>query len=380
MINLFNTFNFSKNKFQFEENSRILDFSKQGKISKELEVFFNPEMKLNRDLTILIIKSYFTHKEKIVFCDGLIGSGIREIRLLKTIPEKFEKMYLGDISKTSVKNFKKNLKFNKLKIKNKTTQLEIKHRDFKKLLSENYFDFIEVDPFGSPTQFLDLAFQKVKQNGIISITATDTATLSSKYPKTLFRRYKINQNQRTFCDKELSIRHLISYCVKLAGTYEKSIEVVFSYSKIHYIKIFLKVYSNKTKSLEDIKNLNYLTYDEKKQIFEKTNNSNEIGKTFYGNMNDKNLIKLMLKNINLIEKNQKQVLKLLNYKLNEFEIFGFIQVHKFCKSHKTSLKKNFENIFIEVEKLGYQISKVYENDLGIKTNCPRNKLIKILKN
>jgi len=110
MINFFNTFNFSKNKFQFEENSRILDFSKQGKISKELEVFFNPEMKLNRDLTILIIKSYFTHKEKIVFCDGLIGSGIREIRLLKTIPEKFEKMYLGDISKTSVKNFKKKFK------------------------------------------------------------------------------------------------------------------------------------------------------------------------------------------------------------------------------------------------------------------------------
>ena len=103
-----------KRVFAQEEGVRIESFG--SKISKDLKVFYNPEMKLNRDISLLVIDSYFS--KRIRFCDPMLASGIREIRFLKSIPEKFEKLFLGDISKTAIKNAKRNFRKNKVSAKN----------------------------------------------------------------------------------------------------------------------------------------------------------------------------------------------------------------------------------------------------------------------
>ena len=101
---------FKKKEYITEENIKIPIYGK--KISKELKVFYNPEMKLNRDISLLVINSYF--QKPIKFCDPMVATGIREIRLLKSISNKFSKIALGDISKTAIKNCKRNLKKNKI--------------------------------------------------------------------------------------------------------------------------------------------------------------------------------------------------------------------------------------------------------------------------
>ena len=49
-------------------------------VSKEMDVFYNPVMKFNRDISVLLLNSI--DKSKLGIADPLAGSGIRSIRFL----------------------------------------------------------------------------------------------------------------------------------------------------------------------------------------------------------------------------------------------------------------------------------------------------------
>ena len=92
-----------------QEESATITISETEKISKELEVFYNPVMKLNRDMTILLFKA-MPIKDWIV-ADILAGTGIRTIRLLKEISKKkISHILANDLSEDFIEN---NLKLNK---------------------------------------------------------------------------------------------------------------------------------------------------------------------------------------------------------------------------------------------------------------------------
>jgi tRNA (guanine26-N2/guanine27-N2)-dimethyltransferase len=39
------------------------------------------------------------------------------------------------------------------------------------------YQWVDLDPFGSPIQFLDAALQSLSRTGVLEVTATDTACL-----------------------------------------------------------------------------------------------------------------------------------------------------------------------------------------------------------
>jgi tRNA (guanine26-N2/guanine27-N2)-dimethyltransferase len=360
-----------KNKI-YEENIFINKY--QGKISKKLKVFYNPLMKLNRDISLLVIQSYF--EKPIHLCDPMAASGIRELRFLKTIPQKFNTITTGDISKQAIKNIKNNFKQNKIS----TKKLNIIHDNAINTINKNYYDFIEIDPFGSPVPFLDIACQKIKHNGILSVTATDTAALCGTYPKTTLRKYNIKIKKTLFFE-ELGLRNLIAYCQIQASKYNKAITPILSYSSDHYYKIFFQVEESKTKSLENIKKLKYINWNKKTQetIIEEFENKNSLGKTYIGILNDKNFLEKIKTQTNLIKDNKK-IIKLIDSLYNEINIVGYYNPHKFQKEYKFSTNIKFETIINKLKEQKYQVSKPHNNRLGIKTNCPYKKFIKILKN
>ena len=65
------------------EESTKLKISEKSKISKELEVFYNPIMKLNRDTSILLLNLIKDKEMQLAL--PLAGSGIRGIRFLKEL-------------------------------------------------------------------------------------------------------------------------------------------------------------------------------------------------------------------------------------------------------------------------------------------------------
>lgn len=353
-----------------EENIKIPKFG--DKISKELEVFYNPVMKLNRDLSLLVIKSFF--EKPIHFCDPMGASGIRELRFQKTIPEMFESITIGDISKTAIKNIKKNFKINSLSTKN----ILFFNQDANNTINSKFFHYIEIDPFGSPVPFLDSALQRIKHNSILSVTATDTAALCGTYPKTTLRKYNIKVEKTLFFE-ELGLRNLIAYCQIQAAKYNIFLKPILSYSSDHYYKIFFKTIESKQESLKAIKELKYLKINHKTQEIEidKYEEDNSIGKTYVNQINDKDFIEKLKQNINLIQ-DKKKVEKLLNSLEEELNLVGYYNIHKLQKEFKIKNEKKFDEIIKNLKELNFEVSKPHNNRFSIKTNANYKEIIDIL--
>gem|GEM_PF-3242496 len=120
-----------------KEGSAIIRIKKAKKISKEMEVFYNPIMNLNRDIAILLLQQL----PPMHLCDPLAASGVRSIRFAKEL--KYKSIAINDINKKAVKSIKNNLKFNKLNNKKK---LKIYNDDANLfLLNSKGFDYIAID-------------------------------------------------------------------------------------------------------------------------------------------------------------------------------------------------------------------------------------------
>jgi tRNA (guanine26-N2/guanine27-N2)-dimethyltransferase len=97
-----------------------------------------------------------------------------------------------------------------------------------------------VDPFGTPAPFLDCILRAVENNGMISITATDTAVLQGVYPNVCYRRY-YGIPLRTGYSLELGTRLLLSCTALVASRHDLNIDPIFVHAYRNYIRIYCKV-------------------------------------------------------------------------------------------------------------------------------------------
>src|SRR3990167_5531507 len=92
------------------EGKAIIKIPETEKISREMDVFYNPDMKNNRDMAILLLNSLDVYssaegKEKLLIADIMAGTGIRSLRfLLET--KKVEEIHINDFSEKSIKLIK----------------------------------------------------------------------------------------------------------------------------------------------------------------------------------------------------------------------------------------------------------------------------------
>ena len=171
-----------------------LPFEKPNKITKKLPIFYNPVMKFNRDITVLVLNAFIKYRKDkfnlnnaISIALPLAGSGIRAFRILNEIPIKaIKEININDIRDNFKKIIEEIISLNKDLFNDKSiSKLKIFNKDANIFLREgDGFDYIDIDPFGSPNNFLDSAISKIKNKGLLTITATDTAALVGTYPNT----------------------------------------------------------------------------------------------------------------------------------------------------------------------------------------------------
>jgi len=232
-----------------KEGTAIIKISKKEKISKKLPVFYNPIMKFNRDISVLLLNSI--NKNNLQIALPLAGTGIRGIRFLKELKKgKVKNISFNDYSKKSIRIIKENLILNNIKIKNK---IKIYNKDANLFLLESSgFDYIDIDPFGTPNPYLDSAIKRLSREGILAVTATDTSALCGTYLNACLRKYWAIPS-RTEIMHAVGLRILIRK-IQLIGTqYEKALTPIFSYSKDHYMRVFLKCEKSKSKTDEILK-------------------------------------------------------------------------------------------------------------------------------
>ncbi len=227
-----------------EGRTRLLIPEVEGISSRNI-VFFNPEMEFSRDVSVAITRILKPGK----FCDALAGSGSRGIRIANEVGCETT---VNDINPRAFELIGKNRGLNGLDVK--ATNL-----DANLLLSGDRFDFIDIDPFGSPVRFIDSALRSIRNGGILAVTATDTSALCGTYPTACRRKYDAI-SLRTDCYNELGLRILIAYIARSALRYDMSVNPLFSHCTRHYFRAYLQIRKSRRYANRVLDNLGYIQY------------------------------------------------------------------------------------------------------------------------
>ena len=202
--------------------------------------FFNPAAKFNRDVSILIYRHYIDHSRKnISFIDSMCGLGARGVRVGKEIPQ-IQRVVFNDLNMLSSQTAKVNTIINN--IYNKCDFYTSEICSFLSASSnfDNRATIIDLDPFGTPAPFLDCILRAVENDGMISITATDTAVLLGVYPRVCYRKY-YGIPLRVKYALEIGTRLLLSCTALIASRLDLYVSPVFAHSYRNYIRIYCKV-------------------------------------------------------------------------------------------------------------------------------------------
>lgn len=228
-----------------------------GDVNAKMEVFYNPIMSSNRNISILLLNTL--EKKELNLADPLAGSGIRSLRFLQELKRgKIKHLAINDFKENFKKTFRKNLNLNKVKLNKKNLSLHQEEASLF-LLHQEGFDYIEIDPFGSPNPFLAAAVARISRGGILAVTATDTAALTGTYPKVTKRKYW-STSLKNYLMHETGLRILIRK-VQLQGMqFDKALTPILAYHKEHYFRIYFVSERSKEKCDKLIKQIQYLLF------------------------------------------------------------------------------------------------------------------------
>ena len=202
--------------------------------------FFNPAAKFNRDISILIYRHFIDQSRKnISFVDSMCGLGARGVRVGKEIPQ-IQKVVFNDFDMMSAQTAKVNTMINNVYHKSDFYTSEICSFLSASANFDNRATIIDLDPFGTPAPYLDCILRAVENDGMISITATDTAVLQGVYPRVCYRKY-YGIPLRTRYSLEIGTRLLLSCTALVASRLDLYINPIFAHSYRNYIRIYCKV-------------------------------------------------------------------------------------------------------------------------------------------
>ncbi len=217
----------------------------EGDMTKKDPVFYNPVMEMNRDISVAVASI----AKPEAFCDLLAGTGARGIRVANEVGVP---VLMNDINPDAVELIKKNAELNKLSV-------EATCLDANRVLADRRFDFIDIDPFGTPVRCMDSAVRAIDTGGILGVTATDTAALCGSSPRACVKKYA-STSLRTDYYNELGLRILIGFVASIAARHEKGITPLFSHCTHHYFKTYVKMKRGPGAATETLKNLGYLQH------------------------------------------------------------------------------------------------------------------------
>lgn len=332
-------------------------------VDRKMPVFYNPVMKKNRDFSLIVLDAM--DKEDLKIGDPLAGSGIRSLRMLAELPEeKIKVLYANDIKESFVDSFEDNLRLNNL-LGEKVKIFNLDANIF--MLSNRAFDYLDIDPFGSPNPFIDNAIMSMKNKGILAVTATDTSALSGSYPKACIRKYWAIPLRNEFMH-EFGIRILARKLQMMGAQHEKALIPLFSYASEHYMRIFFEVRNGR--SAVDAVLAQHAFHDK------------TYGPAWTGQLWDSEFVERMrLSAKKLLDTISPETIKLLEQVNEECKIgsVGFYDVHRTARKLKSRSIPKIELIINEVKALGIDATRTHFSPTGIRTIATEKEFEKAFK-
>jgi len=377
--------------------------------SKSMNVFYNRKMEINRDVSCLAVNAYrrlFSQKN-LVIVDSMAASGISSLRMIKECND-VKKIFINDINPVAIDLIHKNIKLNK--IIGKSPEIIISQKDANLLFSEisqntcshiknsqERPNVISIDPFGTPNLYVDSAFKAIqKTNGLMCVTATDTAVLFGVKPQACIRKYMSKPLHTEYC-KEIGARILVHFIARLANINKLGIIPILTFYSNHFIRVFALTIKDKKEISKNFKNYGFIVHcndcgyrsTSKNDVLElghicpncgEKEKLNYAGPLWVGNLHNNNFIQEILSlNSKFSYSNQKKLDKILTFALDEFNMPAFYyNIHKLSQKLKLQKVPKMEDIIKIISKQGYKGSRTHFDFTSIKTDMKYEMLIKLI--
>ncbi|XP_067829075.1 tRNA (guanine(26)-N(2))-dimethyltransferase isoform X2 [Heptranchias perlo] len=165
--------------------------------------------------------------------EGLAASGLRSIRFAKEVPG-IHSIVANDFSSKAVELMKRNIELNGVEHLVTASLADASMLLYESKRRRERFDVIDLDPYGSPSQFIDAAVQAVSEG--------DMAVMAGNSGETCYSKYGAMSLKSKFCH-EMALRIILHSLDLRANCYQRYIVPVLSVSVDFYIRVFVQVFT-----------------------------------------------------------------------------------------------------------------------------------------
>ncbi|HXV50653.1 MAG TPA: tRNA (guanine-N1)-methyltransferase, partial [Nitrosopumilaceae archaeon] len=213
--------------------------SVNAKVPPREPAFFNPRAKTNRDFSIVAYSAFLENFEgPKIFLDGLAGIGARGLRVANEV-KSIEKVIVNDLNPSALNLSLRSAKLNNL------LNYEISENETCRFLSSHSkkgsrATIVDIDPFGSPSKYIDCAIRAIMHGGLFSATATDLQVLHGLANDACKRRY-YGIPVKTEYGNEIAIRLVLGCINMVAARFDVEVVPLFVENEMHYYRTYVKI-------------------------------------------------------------------------------------------------------------------------------------------
>ncbi|KAF5195976.1 tRNA (guanine(26)-N(2))-dimethyltransferase [Thalictrum thalictroides] len=342
--------------------------------------------------------------------EALAASGLRALRYAREV-EEISQVIALDNDKVSVEACKRNIKFNGSVACSKV-EAHLADARIYMLTHPKEFEVVDLDPYGSPSVFLDSAVQSVSDGGILMCTATDMAVLCGGNGEVCYSKYGSYPLRGKYCH-EMALRILLACIESHANRYKRYIVPVLSVQMDFYVRVFVRIFTSASAMKNTPLKLSYVYQCIGCDSFHlqclartvsKTNNSvrylpgygpvvpqecSDCGKKFNvggpiwsAPIHDQEWVSSILSNFKSMKERYpaydriSAVLTTVSEELPDVPLF--VSLHNLCATLKCTSPSAviFRSAVINA---GYRISGTHVNPLGLKSDAPMNVIWDIMR-
>ncbi len=243
--------------------------------------FLNPAMAPSRTRSVLLLKDALEYdwltpsRKPIRAFDAMCSTGVRIRRWRKEIPNNLQsrlRITGNDLNEFAlswaiashkqnppqyIDNSELNFdKYDSIAQRSEINGIYFQKMDAKLALADASYQWIDIDPFGSPVPFIDSALQSLARTGVLEVTATDTAALTGSSLSSQKRRYDSQGIVDDYAHDD-AVRVLLGLIAKIAAMHDRVIKPIIALFDGHHVRVSVLVKTSKEGASEFGENIGY---------------------------------------------------------------------------------------------------------------------------
>ncbi len=313
-----------------------------------------------------------------VFCAG----GSRGISYAAALENRQKEIVFVDASQQAIRQAKANAR----KAKVKRAIFACDEANAFLATHSHSFDWVDLDPFGTPAPFLENALRAIHGNGVLSVTATDLASSAGRYPAPCVRNYAAKP---IYCEfsHEAALRITLGAIARAAARFELGVEPLAAWYEEHYVKIIARVSEGAQKADASLGEIGFINYCAKcgerwksaqpACVCKRGKKPDFAGPLWLGKISDDEFLKKMAA-LAGNEKEKNFAALLLEENDASFPP-GFFDLHELGSKLKVN-SPNKQSLIDKLKKKGFRAARTHYSGTAIKTNARYADLRRLLQN